>query len=117
MAALAPSLKAGTCEDVDVTGPTNNASTAAADNTPQSFFPDPAVDRLTSTVLMLAEELWVLTERVAAFEALAARRGAVPGDELAHFQFSPDEDEALRTARGQFIRKVLGPLSAVSAPK
>jgi hypothetical protein len=66
---------------------------------------------------MLAEELWVLTERVAAFEALASRRGAVPGDELAEFQFSPDEDEALRVARSQFIRKVLRPLSAVAESK
>ncbi len=98
-------------------GPTSNATTAVADSAPQSFFPDPAVDRLTSTVLMLAEELWVLTERVAAFEALASRSGAVPGDELAEFQFSPDEDEALRLARGRFIRKILGPLSAVAAPK
>jgi hypothetical protein len=87
-----------------------------APSAPQTFFPDPAVDRLTSTVLRLAEELWVLTERMAAFEALAARRGVMPAEDLAAFQFTPDEDEAVRADRGRFIRRILDPLAPDGAP-
>jgi hypothetical protein len=76
----------------------------------QDFFPDPAVDRLTATILRLAEELWVVTERLAAFEALALRRG-VPAAELIGFQFTPAEDEAVRADRARFIRRILEPLS------
>jgi hypothetical protein len=89
---------------------------APAPTEPQTFFPDPAVDRLTATILRLAEELWVLTERFAAFEALVVRHGAVPAEALAGFQFSPAEDEAVRADRGRFIRRILEPLSLGSAP-
>lgn len=41
-----------------------------------TFFPDPAIDRLTNALLKLTGEVWVLTERLTAVEALAARRGA-----------------------------------------
>ncbi len=79
-----------------------------------TFFPDPAGDRLTGALLKLAGEVWVLTERLTAVEALATRRGLALADELESFAFSPEEDAKLQAARAAFVRTVLGPLSAVS---
>jgi hypothetical protein len=79
-----------------------------------TFFPDPAIDRLTNAVLKLSGEVWVLTERLAAVEALATRRGLAVDDELASFSFTPVEDAKLQAARAEFVRTVLGPLSTVS---
>ena len=79
-----------------------------------TFFPDPAIDRLTTALLRLTGEVWVLTERLAAVEALAARRGLAVDDELTSFKFSPGEDATLQAAREQFVRTVLEPLTAVS---
>ena len=59
-------------------------------------------------------EVWVLTERLAAVEALAARQGLAVEDELKSFSFSPEEDATLQAAREQFVRTVLEPLTATS---
>jgi hypothetical protein len=42
-----------------------------------AFYADPAVDKLLSTVLQLAAEIWTLRERLAAMEAIARDRGAL----------------------------------------
>jgi hypothetical protein len=43
----------------------------------QTFFPDPALDRAFGVVMALAQEVWVLRDRVAAMEAQLAERGAL----------------------------------------
>ncbi len=91
-------------------GPATTESGGVATPT---FFPDPAIDRLTQALMKLTGEVWVLTERVAALEALATRRGLAIDDELASFAFSPEEDAKLQAARAAFVRTVIGPLSAV----
>jgi hypothetical protein len=87
-------------------------SPTSADWEAPSFFPEPAIDRLTGALLKLTGEVWVLTERVAVLEALATRRGLALEAELAQFTFSPEEDARLQEARAEFVRAVLGPLSA-----
>ena len=42
----------------------------------QTFFPDPALDRAFGVVMALAQEVWVLRERVAGMEAQLAEREA-----------------------------------------
>ncbi len=42
-----------------------------------AFYADPAVDKLLSTVLQLAAEVWTLRERLAAMEAIARERGTL----------------------------------------
>jgi hypothetical protein len=79
-----------------------------------TFFSEPAIDRLTQALLKLSAEVWVLTERLTAVEALATRRGLAVDDELASFAFTSEEDAKLQAARAQFVRTVLGPLSTVS---
>ena len=41
----------------------------------QTFFADPALDRAFAVVMALAQEVWVLKDRVAAMEAQLAERG------------------------------------------
>lgn len=48
----------------------------------QTFFPDPALDRAFGVVMALAEEVWVLRDRVAAIEAQLAERGALDREQL-----------------------------------
>lgn len=84
------------------------AETPAA--TPR-FFTDPAIDKLTQSVLQLASEVWVLNERFAALQSIADAKGVITKDDLATFQPAGVDDEALAAARGAFIRRVLGPLN------
>lgn len=48
----------------------------------QTFFPDPALDRAFGVVMALAQELWVLKDRVAGMEAQLAERGILDSNKL-----------------------------------
>ena len=63
----------------------------------QTFFPDPALDRAFGVVMALAQEVWVLRDRVAAMEAQLAERGAL---DIAKLNQEPlaDDGEAERDA-------------------
>lgn len=56
----------------------------------QTFFPDPAIDRAFGVVMALAQEVWVLRDRVAAMEAQLADRGAL---DVAKLNEEPRADE------------------------
>lgn len=43
----------------------------------QTFFPDPALDRAFGVVMTLAQEVWVLRDRLGALEAQLAERGTL----------------------------------------
>ena len=43
----------------------------------QTFFPDPALDRAFGVVMALAQEVWVLRDRLSAMEAQLAERGVL----------------------------------------
>ena len=48
----------------------------------QTFFEDPALDRAFGVVMALAQEVWVLRDRLAALEAQLAARGVLQPEEL-----------------------------------
>ena len=48
----------------------------------QTFFPDPALDRAFGVVMALAQEVWVLRDRVAGIEAQLAARGILDVSQL-----------------------------------
>ena len=48
----------------------------------QTFFPDPALDRAFGVVMALAQEVWVLRDRMAAMEAQLADRGVLQIEKL-----------------------------------
>jgi len=69
----------------------------------QVFFEDPAVDKLVAMVLALSGEVWVLRERLAAVEGVAAAAGAFSGRDVERYEFSPAEAEQLGHLRREFI--------------
>jgi len=56
----------------------------------QTFFEDPALDRAFGVVMALAQEVWVLRDRLAAMEAQLAERGVL---DAARLSAEPERDE------------------------
>ena len=56
----------------------------------QTFFPDPALDRAFGVVMALAQEVWVLKDRVAGIEAQLAERGIL---DLGKLNEEPGRDD------------------------
>ena len=79
----------------------------------QTFFPDPALDRAFGVVMALAQEVWVLKDRVAALEAQLAARGAV---DVAKLNQEPASDERA-AERDAFVQHLLQNLLGVQQAK
>ena len=56
----------------------------------QTFFEDPALDRAFGVLMALAQEVWVLRDRVKAMEAQLAERGVLDSKKLSE---EPASDE------------------------
>ena len=56
----------------------------------QTFFADPALDRAFGVVMALAQEVWVLRDRVAGIEAQLAARGIL---DVGQLNEEPGRDE------------------------
>ena len=69
----------------------------------QTFFEDPALDRAFGVVMALAQEVWVLRDRVAAMEAQLAERGVLQVEKL-NEEPKGDERAAEREA---FVRNLM----------
>jgi len=69
----------------------------------QTFFEDPALDRAFAVVMALAQEVWVLKDRVAALEAQLAERGVLETDRLNQ---EPERDERA-AEREAFVRNLM----------
>lgn len=78
----------------------------------QSFFADPAMDRILAVTLALASEVWVLRDRVAGLEARLADAGALDLDSL---NAEPsDAERAERAAdRKEFVAHLMAGLSGL----
>ena len=74
------------------------------------FFNDAAVDRLVEAFVALTSEVWVLTERLATVEALAAAKGHVTLEEFTQYKPDPAETAEREAARDGYIQRVLGAL-------
>lgn len=79
----------------------------------QQFFPDPALDRAFGVVMALAQEVWVLKDRVAALEAQLAARGAL---DVAELNAEPQSDERA-AEREEFVRHLMQNLLGVQQAK
>jgi len=69
----------------------------------QTFFEDPALDRAFGVVMALAQEVWVLKDRVAAMEAQLAERGVLQTEKLNQ---EPNSDERA-AEREAFVRNLM----------
>src|SRR3954466_12927216 len=70
------------------------------------FFDAQGVDELVSISLQLAQELWVVKERLATVEAAAAKKGVVLADEVEGFAFTAEQRAALEAEKKAFIDRV-----------
>ena len=69
----------------------------------QTFFPDPDLDRAFAVVMALAQEVWVLKDRVAALEAQLAARGSL---DVAQLNEEPASDERA-AEREAFVQNLM----------
>jgi hypothetical protein len=72
----------------------------------QTFFDDPALDRVFTVVMALATELWVTKDRVAALEAALASAGSVDPAAL-DAEPSPEERAARAAERDAFVQHLM----------
>ena len=79
----------------------------------QTFFPDPALDRALGVVMALAQEVWVLRDRMAAMEAQLAERGVLQLEKL-NEEPAGDERAAEREA---FVAHLMQNLLGVQQAK
>ncbi len=70
------------------------------------FFEAQGVDELVSICMTLAQELWVVKERLASVEAAAAKKGVILGQEIESFAFSPEQRAMVDEEKKQFIERV-----------
>jgi len=68
----------------------------------QTFFNDPAIDRLVGTVIALAAEVYVLRDRLGRLERLSANKGNVSSNEAEAAETDAD--------RERFVAHILAPL-------
>jgi hypothetical protein len=70
------------------------------------FFEAKGVDELVSICMTLAQELWVVKERLATVEALAAKKGVILGEEVEGYAFTPEQRAIVDDEKKQFIDRV-----------
>jgi hypothetical protein len=93
------------------------AMSASAEPRPeQTFFADPALDRLMGVVMALATEVYVLRDRLRALEARLAESGTLRPGAL-DADPSPEELAASAAEREAFVANLLEPLLGLEASK
>ncbi|MEJ2119149.1 MAG: hypothetical protein P8Z76_00300 [Alphaproteobacteria bacterium] len=75
----------------------------------QTFFEDPAIDRVLGVTMALASEVYVLRDRLRALEARLAEAGVVAQDAL-DAEPSPDELAANAADREAFVAHLMSNL-------
>lgn len=94
-----------------------NASTTATGRGPeQTFFADPALDRVMGVIMALATEVYVLRDRLRALEGELASRGIVPKGAL-DAEPAPEAAAAAAADRAAFVAHLLEPLLGEAASK
>lgn len=70
------------------------------------FFSAEGVDELVSITMALAQELWVVKERLAAYEALATKKKVFTQKELESFKFTPAQRAKMDAESQAFIDRI-----------
>ncbi len=78
-------------------------------------------DRVLAMLLTLSSEVWALRERIAASEAVAARKGLLRDSDVEAYEFTPAEEARLAEQRKKFLgnlfRALDEPVDATPASK
>lgn len=78
----------------------------------QTYFDDPAIDRLVAVTLALAAELHVLSDRQRALEGVLRRRGLDLAADIEAWEPDPAERDAIDADRDRYVRALLEPMAA-----
>jgi len=70
------------------------------------FFDAQGVDELVSISMMLAQELWVVKERLAAVEAAAEKKGVLLSDDVENIELTPEQRATMEDERKNFIDRI-----------
>lgn len=70
------------------------------------FFEAQGVDELVSICMTLAQELWVVKERLATVEAAIAEKGSVTAQDIENYKFNADQRAIVDDEKKQFIDRV-----------
>lgn len=87
---------------------------AGKSNERRLFFDDPATDKVLAMLLTLSSEVWTLRERLAAWEAVATRKGLLLEREVDAFEFTPEQEARLLEQRRDFVASLFSVLEAPS---
>ena len=87
------------------------------DQPEQTFFPDPAVDRVMGVLFNLAAEVQVLRERNRVLEQLLAAKGVITEGEVERFRGSEAQEQAIAEDRKAYVRHLLEPVLGRAASR
>lgn len=90
----------------------------ADDDAPeQTYFADPAMDRLMGVVFNLAAELQVVRDRLTVAECLLERHGLLQRAEIDGFEPTAAEQAMLADDRRDYVRHMLEPIMGRAASR
>ena len=79
----------------------------AAYQAEQTFFKDPAIDRLLGMVMTLSAEVWVLSDRMRSIEHLLDTQGVLSRADLDAYQPDPETAQAIAAERSAFVKALM----------
>lgn len=82
----------------------------------QTYFPDPAADRIMGVVFNLAAELQVLRDRVRVLEHLLEGKGLLTRSEIDRWR-SDEQEQAIAADRRDYVRHLLEPVLGRAASR
>ena len=79
-------------------------------NPEQTFFQDPATDRVLAMLMALSAEVWILNDRLKTIEALLDKQGVISRDDLENYVPDAESSESIAAERQAFVRNLMEPL-------
>ncbi len=76
----------------------------------QTFFNDPALDKMMGMVMALAAEVYILRDRNRALEEMLEQTGVLPTGALDNYQPDDERRQQLAAERDAFIARIMQPL-------
>ncbi|MFZ9625279.1 MAG: hypothetical protein ACO3AD_08460 [Burkholderiaceae bacterium] len=76
-------------------------------NPEQTFFKDPAIDRLLGMVMTLSAEVWVLSDRMRSIEHLLDTKGVLNRADLDTYQPDAETAQAIAADRNAFVKALM----------
>ena len=83
----------------------------------QTYFSEPALDRILGVVFNLAAEVQVLRDRVRVLEQLLEAKGVLARSELDAFRGSDEQEQAIAADRRDYVRHLLEPVLGRAASR